>query len=194
MKTDIILAGVGGQGILSIATIIGIAAVNNNLYLKQAEVHGMSQRGGDVQSHLRLSDKPIASDLIARGKADIIIALEPMEALRYVDMLSKDGWIITNSKAFVNIDNYPDQEEVYKEIKKIKNHILIDADQIAKDVGSVRSANMVILGAAMSFMDIDKKEFEKAISERFSSKGDKIVNTNIEALNAGEKAAKEYKA
>lgn len=172
MKTDIILAGVGGQGILSIATIIGIAAVNNNLYLKQAEVHGMSQRGGDVQSHLRLSDKPIASDLIARGKADIIIALEPMEALRYVDMLSKDGWIITNSKAFVNIDNYPDQEEVYKEIKKIKNHILIDADQIAKDVGSVRSANMVILGAAMSFMDIDKKEFEKAISERFSSKGE----------------------
>lgn len=193
MKTDIILAGVGGQGILSIATIIGIAAVNNEIYLKQAEVHGMSQRGGDVQSHLRLSDKPIASDLIAKGKADLIIALEPMEALRYVDMLSKDGWIVTNSKSFVNIDNYPDIDEVYKGIKKIKNHILLDADQIAKDLGSVRSANMVILGAAMSLIDIDKSEFEKAISERFKSKGEKIVNTNIEALNAGEKAAKEYK-
>ena len=125
MKTDIILAGVGGQGILSIATTIGSAAVAQNLYLKQAEVHGMSQRGGDVQSHLRLSDKPIASDLIPTGKTDLIISVEPMEALRYADMLDKDGWLITNKATFENIPNYPNADDIYNEIKKIKNHIII---------------------------------------------------------------------
>ena len=109
MKTDIILSGVGGQGILSIATVIGEAALNEGLYIKQAEVHGMSQRGGDVQSNLRISSDPIHSDLIALGKADIIISLEPMEALRYVNYLAPTGWIITNTTPFVNIPNYPDQ-------------------------------------------------------------------------------------
>ena len=84
MKQDIILSGVGGQGILSIATIIGEAATQAGLTLKQAEVHGMSQRGGDVQSNLRTSSDEILSDLIPQGAADIIISLEPMEALRYV--------------------------------------------------------------------------------------------------------------
>lgn len=92
MNTDIILSGVGGQGILSIATIIGAAAINDNLYIKQAEVHGMSQRGGDVQSNLRISSTPIASDLIPLGKADLIISLEPMEAMRYLPYLKRtDG-------------------------------------------------------------------------------------------------------
>jgi indolepyruvate ferredoxin oxidoreductase beta subunit len=98
MKTDIILAGVGGQGILSIAAVIGSAAVEENLFIKQTEVHGMSQRGGDVQSHLRISDQAIASDLIPLGRADLIISLEPMEALRYLPYLKKDVWIVTKSK------------------------------------------------------------------------------------------------
>lgn len=194
MKTDIILAGVGGQGILSIATIIGLAAVSRNLHLKQAEVHGMSQRGGDVQSHLRLSDKPIASDLIPKGQVDMIISLEPMEALRYVDMLSKDGWIVTNKKTFENIKNYPESEDIYSELKKIKNHILIDADGIARDLKSVRSANMVILGASMQFLNMEKEEFEKAIETRFKSKSDAVIQKNILALNEGAKAAAEYLA
>ena len=112
MKKDIILSGVGGQGILSIAAIIGQAALKDNLYMKQAEVHGMSQRGGDVQSNLRISDRPISSDLIPHGKCDLIISLEPMESLRYVEYLSQDGWLVTNETPFINIPNYPEQEKV----------------------------------------------------------------------------------
>ena len=112
MKTDIILSGVGGQGILSVATIIGDAATRSGITLKQAEVHGMSQRGGDVQSNLRLSDGDVSSDLIALGGADMVISLEPMEALRYLPYLSKDGWIITSATPFINIPNYPDVDSL----------------------------------------------------------------------------------
>src|SRR5450759_1243449 len=139
MKNDIILSGVGGQGILTIAATIGLAAVETNLFLKQSEVHGMSQRGGDVQSHFRLANKPIASDLIPYGLADLIISVEPMESLRYLPWLSKKGWLVTNSNPFINITDYPEIEDIIKEIKKIKNHIILDADAIAKDAGSVRS-------------------------------------------------------
>ncbi|MDD3877246.1 MAG: indolepyruvate oxidoreductase subunit beta [Bacteroidales bacterium] len=187
MKKDIILAGVGGQGILSIAATIGLAAVESGLFLKQSEVHGMSQRGGDVQSHLRISDKEIASDLIPGGKADMIISVEPMEALRYLPMLSSEGWVITNTKPFINISNYPPINDVLAELDKVSNHISIDADQIANELGSAKSANMVILGAASPFLDIDFKILENAIRFLFKSKGEEVISKNIEALNAGRK-------
>ena len=148
MKTDIILCGVGGQGILSIATIIGEAAMNENLYIKQAEVHGMSQRGGDVQSNLRISSNPIASDLIPKGGADVIISMEPMEALRYLPFLSSEGWIITSSTPFINIPNYPDIEKLKSDLSQLKNVIMLDIEQAAKDNGVPRSANVILLGAA----------------------------------------------
>jgi indolepyruvate ferredoxin oxidoreductase beta subunit len=185
MKNDIILSGVGGQGILSIAAIIGLAAVENDLFLKQAEVHGMSQRGGDVQSHLRLSDKPVSSDLIPYGKGDIIISVEPMESLRYLPWLSSEGWLVTNSNPFINIPDYPSVEELLNEIKKIKNHIIIDADLIARESGSVRSGNMVILGAASPFIDMPFDSLVNAVKEFFGRKGDQIVDANLKALKAG---------
>ncbi len=185
MKIDIILAGVGGQGILSIASIIGYAAVKKGLYMKQAEVHGMSQRGGDVQSHFRLADYEIASDLIPLGKADLIISVEPMEALRYLPWLSADGWLITNSQPFVNIPNYPDEELIKKEIDQLPHSLMINADQIAKDLGSERSANMVILGAASPYLQMDFEALENAVSEVFAKKGDDIVAMNLACLNAG---------
>ncbi|MGB4536221.1 MAG: indolepyruvate oxidoreductase subunit beta, partial [Tenuifilaceae bacterium] len=132
MKADIILAGVGGQGILSIAAGIGLAAVKSNLYIKQSEVHGMSQRGGDVQSHLRISDKPISSDLIPQGQADLILSVEPMESLRYLPFLSKKGWLVTNTIPFENIPDYPAIDQILAEVKKVPNHIALDADAIAK--------------------------------------------------------------
>lgn len=185
MKNDIILSGVGGQGILTIAATIGLAAVGCDLFLKQSEVHGMSQRGGDVQSHLRLSDKPIASDLIPYGNADIIISVEPMESLRYLPWLSEKGWVVTNSSPFINIPDYPPVEEILSEIRKIRNHIIIDADAIARESGSVKSGNIVILGAASPFIDIPLKHLENAIRELFSRKGEEVVEMNLKAFKAG---------
>jgi len=192
MKTDIILAGVGGQGILSIATCIGLAALKENLYLKQSEVHGMSQRGGAVESHFRLSDKEIFSDLIPMGKADIILAVEPMESLRYLPWLSKDGIIVSNSTPFINIPNYPDTNEIISNVKNYK-HILIDADSIAKQVKSPRSTNIVMLGAASKFLNLKQESLEDAISQIFLAKGQEIIDQNIQAFRLGAQFANEYK-
>ena len=185
MKNDIILAGVGGQGILSIASVIGLSALDNDLHLKQAEVHGMSQRGGDVQSHLRISSIPVASDLIPFGMADLIISVEPMESLRYLPWLSKTGWLVTNSEPFINIPDYPEVNAIIEEIKKVKNHIIVDADSIAREAGSSRSGNMVILGASSFFIDIPFNSLEDAVRKLFRRKGEEIVEINIKALNAG---------
>ena len=185
MKTDIILSGVGGQGILSIAAVIGDAALNEGLYMKQAEVHGMSQRGGDVQSNLRLSDQPISSDLIPLGQADLIISLEPMESLRYLPYLKRDGWLVTNSQPFINIPNYPDVETVRKEIDKLPHKVVLDVETIAKNVGSVRAANIVMLGAAAPFIGIEYDKIAEGIKRIFTRKGEEIVEMNLKALKAG---------
>jgi indolepyruvate ferredoxin oxidoreductase beta subunit len=186
MKRDIILAGVGGQGILSIATVIGDAALNEGLYLKQAEVHGMSQRGGDVQSNLRLSSDPIYSDLIPKGGADLIISLEPMEALRYLPYLKPDGWIVTSSKPFVNIPNYPAIEEVIKHIKAIEHHVLVDVEALAKEAGApAQAANMVLLGAAIPMLGIDHDKIMEGVRRIFARKGESIVAANLSAIEAG---------
>lgn len=185
MRTDIILSGVGGQGILSIATIIGAAAIDEGLYIKQAEVHGMSQRGGDVQSNLRLSSTPISSDLIPLGKADLVISLEPMEALRYLPYLSKEGWIITNTVPFVNIDNYPDEAKLREVLAALPHVIALDVDAIAKSVASPRASNIVLLGAAAPFLGIEPEKLEAGIRSIFSRKGEQIVEMNIAAFRAG---------
>jgi len=192
MKKDIILAGVGGQGILSIAAAIGMAAIENGLYMKQAEVHGMSQRGGDVHSDLRISDREIASDLIPEGKADMIISVEPMESLRYLPMLAPNGWIITNINPYVNITNYPEIDSILNEIRSIENHIALDANKMADEIGSRRSANMVILGAASLFLGLEYSSLERAIENLFRTKGDEVVKTNLNALKAGKNFAEKY--
>ncbi|MBR6116018.1 MAG: indolepyruvate oxidoreductase subunit beta [Paludibacteraceae bacterium] len=191
MKKDIILAGVGGQGILSIATVIGEAALQEGLYLKQAEVHGMSQRGGDVQSNLRLSSEPIMSDLIPMGGADLIISLEPMEALRYVQYLKPDGWIVTSCVPFLNIPNYPELEEVLARVKEYKNHVLLDVEALAKEAGApAQAANMVLLGAAIHALGIDHDKMLDGVRRVFARKGEAVVNTNIAAVEIGYKNAK----
>lgn len=191
MKTDIILSGVGGQGILSIATIIGEAATRTGLALKQAEVHGMSQRGGDVQSNLRLSDTPIASDLIALGTADMIISLEPMEALRYLPYLSKDGWIITSSAPFKNIPNYPDEQALADELKAQPHLVSLDVEGLAKENQMPKSANVILLGAAASFLKIlDPVTLRESVGRIFASKGEEVVNMNYRAFDIGHEYVK----
>lgn len=193
MRVDIILSGVGGQGILSIAAVIGEAALKEDLYMKQAEVHGMSQRGGDVQSNLRLSDQPIASDLIPKGHADLIISLEPMESLRYLPYLKKEGWLVTNSQPFVNIPNYPDIDKVNKELDKLPHKVVLDVEAIAKEVATARAANIVMLGAATPFIGIEYDKIADGIRHIFARKGEEVVEMNLKALKAGYDVAQSLK-
>jgi len=186
MELNIILAGVGGQGILTIAAILDTAASIENLHVKQSEVHGMSQRGGAVVSHVRISDQPIYSDIIPKGKADMIISLEPLESLRYLSFLKKEGWLITNEEPFLNIDDYPNTTSLFNEIKKIKNHLIINADKLSKKCGTSKAANIVLLGAASRNIPIPKKVLLHSIIHLFKRKGERMVNLNIDAFNLGE--------
>lgn len=189
MKKDILLSGVGGQGILSIATVIGEAALKSGLYMKQAEVHGMSQRGGDVQSTLRLSDRPIASDLIPQGQCDLIISMEPMEGLRYLPYLHKEGWLVTNETPFINIPAYPEEDALKAEIGKLPRKVVLNIEAVAKELGSPRVANMVLLGATIPFLGIGYESMREAVADIFHRKGEDVVAMNLKALEAGKNIA-----
>ncbi len=191
MKKDIILAGVGGQGILTIATIIGDAATAAGLNLKQAEVHGMSQRGGDVQSNLRLSTEPIYSDLIKQGAADLIISMEPMEALRYLPYLNKEGWVVTSSHPFKNIPNYPEEEALMQELNNLPQVAALPIEDVAKENNLPKSANVVLLGMAAKYIEIlTPEQLRESIARVFAAKGEKIVEANQQAFDLGLNAIK----
>ncbi len=191
MKKDIILAGVGGQGILTIATIIGDAATTAGLNLKQAEVHGMSQRGGDVQSNLRLSTEAIHSDLIKQGAADLIISMEPMEALRYLPYLNKEGWVVTSSHPFKNIPNYPEEESLMKELNSLPQVASLPIEDVARENSLPKSANVVLLGMAAKYIEIlTPEQLRESIAHVFAPKGEKIVEANQQAFDLGLNAVK----
>ncbi len=191
MKKDIILAGVGGQGILTIATIIGDAAAVAGLYLKQAEVHGMSQRGGDVQSNLRLSTEEIHSDLIKEGETDLIISMEPMEALRYITFLNNEGHVVTSSHPFKNIPNYPDEVAMKQELNGLPSITMLPIEDIAKENNIPKSANVILLGMAARYIKIlTPEQLRQSIERVFASKGNKIVEMNQHAFDLGLNAMK----
>ena len=191
MKKDIILAGVGGQGILTIATIIGDAATSAGLNLKQAEVHGMSQRGGDVQSNLRLSTETIHSDLIKQGAADLIISMEPMEALRYIPYLHKEGWVVTSSHPFKNIPNYPEEETLMKELAELPQVASLPIEDVAKENSLPKSANVVLLGMAAKYIEIlTPEQLRESIARVFAPKGEKVVEAKQQAFDLGLNAVK----
>ena len=185
MRKNIIIAGVGGQGILTIASIIDLAAMQQGLFVKQAEVHGMSQRGGAVESHLRISDTEIFSDLVPKGEADIILAIEPMESLRYLPFLASDGIIVTATEAFINIPNYPDEAAIKNEIVKTGKHLLVDAEALARQAGNLKTFNTVMLGAAARYLGIEINALKEAIKTYFSAKGEDTVKVNLEAFQLG---------
>lgn len=193
MKKDMIIAGVGGQGILSIAFVIDNAVLDKGWHFKQSEVHGMAQRGGAVQSHLRFSDEAISSDLIPFGSADVLLAIEPLESLRYLDYLSPDGMVIVSSTPMKNIPDYPDMAGLTTEIKKIKRHVLIDSESLAKEAGHVRAQNMIMLGAASKWLELDEDTLKKFIKAAFERKGDAVVQLNFKAFDLGRDAAEKYK-
>lgn len=190
MRYDIIFAGVGGQGVLSMAAVIGRAAVTEGLSARQSEVHGMAQRGGAVSAHLRLADAAIASDLIPRGAADLILSLEPVEALRSLDYLAKDGMLVTSSNAFVNIPDYPDEDDVRKRVRAAAPRaLLIDAEGLAREAGDVQASNSVMVGAASRALPLSVESLEAALAATFRAKGEKVVAVNLAAFRAGRGAA-----
>jgi indolepyruvate ferredoxin oxidoreductase beta subunit len=186
MQINIILAGVGGQGILTIAAVIDHAALQSGLTVRQAEVHGMSQRGGAVQSHLRISDKEIFSDLIAVGTANLILSVEPLEALRYLPFLAPDGRIVTATDSFINMEGYPTMEQILDELHSTNHPVLVNAADLAREAGSIRTSNMVMLGAAAPFIGIAAETLEASIEKIFQAKGPDIAAMNIRAFRAGE--------
>jgi indolepyruvate ferredoxin oxidoreductase beta subunit len=189
MKQDIILAGVGGQGILSIAYVIDNAALKQGLSFKQAEVHGMAQRGGAVQSHLRLSNDPIFSDLIPKGGADMILSVEPLESIRYFDYLAPDGIVVTSSSPFVNIPNYPELDEVLSKVQSVPKNIIVDSAKLAQEAGFARAQNMVMLGAASAHLILQEENLKKFIRELFQARGNKVVDINLRAFDLGRNSA-----
>jgi indolepyruvate ferredoxin oxidoreductase beta subunit len=189
MKQDIILAGVGGQGILSIAYVIDNAALKQGLSFKQAEVHGMAQRGGAVQSHLRLSNEPIFSDLIPKGGADMILSVEPLESIRYFDYLAPDGIVVTSSSPFVNIPNYPELDEILSKVQSVPKNIIVDSAKLAQEAGFARAQNMVMLGAASAHLILQEENLKKFIRELFQARGNKVVDINLRAFDLGRNSA-----
>jgi indolepyruvate ferredoxin oxidoreductase beta subunit len=189
MKYDIIVAGVGGQGTLSVSSIIASAAMSEGLSVKQSEVHGMSQRGGGVVTNLRLSDKPIASDLIARGSASMILSIEPLEGLRYLAYLSPDGTLVSSTNPMINIPDYPELDVLLRTIRELPHSILVDGEEIARRSGSIRATNMVMVGAASRLLPVHPETIERFIEKSFGGKGERVVATNVKAFRAGREAA-----
>ncbi len=186
MQINIILAGVGGQGILTIAAVIDHAALQSGLTVRQAEVHGMSQRGGAVQSHLRISDREIFSDLVAEGTANLILSVEPLEALRYLPFLAPDGRIVTATDSFINMEGYPSMEQIFEELHRTNHPVLVNAAELAREAGSIRTSNMVMLGAGSPFIGIAAETLEASIEKLFQAKGADIIAMNIRAFRTGE--------
>jgi len=189
MKQDIILAGVGGQGILSIAYVIDNAALADGLFFKQAEVHGMAQRGGAVQSHMRLSDGTIWSDLIPKGQADLILSVEPLEALRYLDYLRPDGTVVTSSTPYRNIPDYPEIDRVLEAVRRAPRTVVVDSEKLAKEAGTVKAQNIVLLGAAASFLILKEESLLATIDALFRPRGPVVLEANLKAFALGRKAA-----
>ena len=194
MKCDVIIAGVGGQGVLSIASIIARAAADEGLNVRQSEVHGMAQRGGAVLAHLRISDKAIASDLVPKGGADIIISMEPLESLRYAAWLKPGGALVTAAEPLVNITNYPELAEVIAAIKRFPLWRLVDTQAATKEAGLAKAVNTVMVGAASPFLPIKERSLENTINGVFSPKGDAVAGANIKAFKLGREASIEQSA
>jgi len=194
MEKNLVLAGVGGQGILSIAFVIDNAALEAGYHFKQAEVHGMAQRGGAVQSHLRYADHPIHSDLIPTGRVDMVLSVEPLEVLRYWDTLSPEGWVVSSITPYVNIPDYPNMDQLLGQLVSFPNALLVDAGKIAQAAGNLRAQNMATLGAASSLLDFDDEQLLKYVRVLFGAKGEKIVAVNEKAYRYGKAAGQFFRA
>ena len=148
----------------------------------------MSQRGGAVQATLRLSDAPIEGDLVARGGADLLVGVEPVEALRYLDYLAPGGRLVTTADPYENVPDYPALDEVLAAIRAVPGAIVVEAGELARRAGSGRAANVVMVGAASAFLPIPAPVVEDCIRDGFAAKGPRVVEANLRAFALGRAA------
>lgn len=188
MTRDVILAGVGGQGVLSLASILAQAALREGLQAKQSEVHGMAQRGGDVSAHLRLSDRPIRSALVSESRADLVLSMEPVEALRWSRWLSSAGAIVSATEPVRNVPDYPALDEVLALLRARPGTVLVDAVALARRAGNAKAANAVLVGAASPWLPVGAATIEEILREAFATKGEAVVEANVLAFRFGREA------
>jgi indolepyruvate ferredoxin oxidoreductase beta subunit len=193
MKHDIVMIGVGGQGILTMAYLFDNAAVARGMHVKQAEIHGMAQRGGAVFTHVRISDEPVTSDLIPEGKADMILSMEPLEVQRYLNFLSPKGMIITSNQAFHNISNYPDEKLMMDALFHLGSVAIVDSKRIATLGGASQGQNMAMVGMALPWLPFEVSDFAPYVHKLLGRKGDEIVNSNVKVIELGARFGRFYK-
>ena len=181
----IIVAGVGGQGTITLAQLILGAAWRSKYHCLQSEVHGMSQRGGAVNAHIVFDSQPVTSPTIEEGSADLLIGMEPLETLRYVHMVKKEGNIISSLSPIVNMGNYPEESTVIDAVKKVDDIHLVDTDACSKELKNRHAGNVILLGMASKFLPMEQELWLSIFEERFKVKGDKIIQKNKEAFEYG---------
>jgi indolepyruvate ferredoxin oxidoreductase beta subunit len=182
---DVVLAGVGGQGVLSMAYVIDHAAVDAGFHLKQPEVHGMAQRGVAISAHVRMSDVPVASDTIPDGTARAVLAVEPLEALRYTKLLSPDGWVVTDVTPLVNMAGYPNPSALFEVLFRVPHLVAVDATKLALKAGAMKAQNMVVVGAASPLLPVTQAQLERHVAGLFEKKGERLVKSNLAAFRMG---------
>ena len=193
MKKSVLFTGVGGQGVLTVANILAKAALEEGFHVLTSEVHGMAQRGGSVVCHVRIGN--IHSPLIPDGGADAIVSMEPLEALRHIEKISKDGIVLTDITPVIppNVSIgkavYPPLEKIFGEMAKKCKLVKIDALKIAKEAGNAITRNIVMLGA-LAEMDVFPVSKEKILSMVKKSVPEKYVALNEKAFVMGGKAVK----
>jgi indolepyruvate ferredoxin oxidoreductase beta subunit len=181
----IVLSGVGGQGVLSLAQILLEALRRSGLQALQSEIHGMSQRGGSVHAQDCFSSLPLTSPIIEEGRADLLIALEPLEALRYVSMLAIHGHLVVSEEPQVNMEGYPPLDDVYAALKAVPGAPLVDTEDLARRLNHRQAGGMVLLGMASKFLPVAASVWREVISQRFESKGPRVTEKNLEAFEVG---------
>jgi indolepyruvate ferredoxin oxidoreductase beta subunit len=188
-RIDVVLAGVGGQGVLILSHILARAGLRYGWTVKQGEVHGMSQRGGAVQAHLRMAEREVAAPLIPRGTAHLIVATEPLEALRAAEYLAPDGQVVTSVARIDEVEGYPDEATLEARLAELPGLVTVDGPGLAREAGSARAANVVVLGAALDLLPLPAELVEDEVGGTFADRGARLVEVNRRALEAGRQAA-----
>lgn len=188
MKKSIVIAGVGGQGVITAANIIAKSALKDGYNVVMSELHGMAQRGGNVECTVRIGD--VYSPIVASGTADAIVSFEPLEALRNLPKVKKDGVVLTDVNPIIpplislGIGKYPKLQEIFDRIAKHCKLIKINADELAREAGSILTKNVVMLGAmtALKILPIKEESILETVKETVP---EKYVEMNVKAFKLG---------